>query len=398
MRDQNLLQIVNKLVSKATSLKCRKIVFTIISELDRNPEIKVIRGLRGVGKTTVLLQILNSFRNNGFYFSADWPQVRSTSLYDFIVELLKDGFKMICVDEIHTYPNWEQDLKAVSDQFSGVILLVSGSAPAVFSGDRREKIYELEPMDFSEYLLIKKEIVLNAGDSWNTAHESAEITANHFPEISGWFSDYYHSGAFPISLEQSAEDTLNSIFTGIQQSLWKDAASFLKISSRKILAMEKLLYFLATSHPGEFSITSICGTLELSKSSVYEIVSAMERMKLIRVIKPYASGGKLVRGEPKILFTHPNLRVAICHKLGFEAKIGSIREELALFAFKQRGFSFYTVKGLKKSPDYLLKKGKDVLYVEIGGENKNRKQLKSLKNSILIQENQLTALALNNGQ
>lgn len=390
----NLIPIVTNLVKRAARLKRRKIVQQVLDEFDQKPDIKVIRGFRGVGKTTALLQIIDKSNRKCFYFSADWPQVRKMTLYEFTVDILKDGFRFIFIDEIHTYPEWESEVKAIVDQFPDTKLFVSGSAPVVFVGDRRQNIYDLDPLDFSEFLYLKYGEKITSNDNWVLEDKSSSVISRYYPQIEGWFREYYQVGGFPVSINYSFEKTLEAIFTAIKLSLEKDAASFLKISSPKILAMEKLLYFLATSKPGEMSITSLCKTLAVSKDSVYEILTALEKMKIIRILKPYGSGGKLIRGEPKILFTHPNLRVSICNKLGMEPEIGSIREELALFGFDQRGYKCYTIKGLKQSPDYMLKKNSKITVVEIGGKSKNRKQLKDFENGILVKDMQLISLVL----
>ncbi len=394
MTYQEIKPVVMNLAQRAGELKRRKIVGHLLKELHQKPDIKVIRGFRGVGKTTVLLQLMADSHEKCFYFSADWPQVRNSTLYDFTREMLKDGFDYIFIDEIHTYPEWELQVKAIVDQFPGAKLVVSGSAPVVFVGDRRQDIYDLQPLDFSEFIYLKYETEISANEEWKDENDSLRLVSPYFPQIEGWFREYYQVGGFPVAIDYPFDKTLNAIFTSIKVSLEKDAASFLRISSPKILAMEKLLYFLATSKPGELSITSLGKNLTLSKDSVYTILSALERMKIIRILRPYGTGGKLVRGEPKILFTHPNLRVSVCKVLGHEPQIGSIREELALYGFENRGFSPYTIKGEKKSPDYLLRKGGESLTVEIGGRSKDRRQLQGAENGLVVKETQLMCLAL----
>ncbi len=396
MTFKELKPIVTNLIKKAGALKKRKVVHLMLKEIEQKPDIKVLRGFRGVGKTTALLQIVHEWGEKCFYFSADWPQVRKTTVYDFTVDALREGNRFIFIDEIHTYPEWENEVKALVDQFPDTKLFVSGSAPVVFVGDRRQTIYDLEPLDFSEFLYLKygERTTSTASENWMDEDKCISAISGHYPQIEGWFREYYQVGGFPVSIDYPFEKTLEAIFTAIKLSLEKDAASFLKISAPKILAMEKFLYFLATAKPGEMSITSLCKNLTLSKDSVYEILSALERMKIIRVLKPYGSGGKLIRGEPKILFTHPNLRVSICKKLGMEPELGSIREELALFGFERKGYHCYTIKGLKKNPDYMLKKEEETLVVEIGGKSKTGKQLKDFENGILIRDMQLMCLVL----
>jgi predicted AAA+ superfamily ATPase len=146
--------------------------------------------------------------------------------------------------------------------------------------------------------------------------------------------------------------------------------------------------------PGELSVNSLSRNLGISKPVVDEIIQALEQMKILRVLRPLATGARLVRGEPKILFAHPNLSFAICRKLGLEPEIGAVREELALFGFELRGYTTHTVKGYKKNPDYIIKKGPEETVVEISGPNKGSAQIQDIPNALVIREQQLMALLM----
>jgi predicted AAA+ superfamily ATPase len=394
MVDNRVFTIVNQLLEIASQKKPRDIVDKISGDVSTKPPIKILRGLRGIGKTTALLQVIKNRKEKSFYFSADWPQVRASTLYEYSVSLIESGYKELFIDEIHTNPEWESEIKAIVDQFPGAGIFASGSAPVVFRGDRREKIYEWGPMTFSEYLYLKYDVTIKSGQDWRSHEKSTEAITPYYPDIEGWFNEYTRIGGFPFSLEYSYEDTIDTIFTVIKQSIEKDAATILKLSSQKTLAMEKLLYFIATSKPGELSVNSLSKNLAISKVSVDEIIDALEQMKLLRSLKPDATGAKLVRGEPKILFTHPNLRVAICEKLGLTPEIGSIREELVLFGLEQRGYKIYTMKGFKKNPDYVIKKNNVSTVIEVGGAGKDKAQLKDFPDSLLVKGNQLMTLLL----
>lgn len=396
MIDNKTYTIVNRLIEDAHQKRKRNIVNIISGDISTKPPIKILRGLRGIGKTTALLQLikLSSEQEKSFYFSADWPQVRASTLYEYTIGLLESGHKFLFIDEIHTYPDWESEIKIIVDQFPEIRVLATGSAPVVFRGDRREKIYEWGPMTFSEYLYLKYNVKLASHEEWKSHDKSTALIAPYYPDIEGWFSEYYKIGGFPFSLEYSYEDNINAIFTVIKQSLEKDAVTILKLSSQKIMAMEKLLYLVATSPPGEMSINSLSKNLGISKINVEEIIQALEQMKLLRMLKPDASGASLVRSEPKILFAHPNLRVSICEKLGIKPEIGSIREELVLFGLEQREYKVYTVKGFKKNPDYVIKKGNMSTVIEIGGAGKGKDQLYGFPDSLLLKGNQLMALSL----
>jgi len=370
----------------------RHVVQQLLSSLDKKPRIKLLRGFRGVGKTTAMLQTFVKNRERALYFSADHPIVKSYGLYKTGKMAVKNGYSLLFIDEVHTFPEWRAEIKALHDEFPRLVMIASGSAPLALIPERREELISLHEMDFSEFVLLKSGKRMAAGEEWRDEEKTLEFTAR-FQEITGLFGAYCRVGGFPFSLEMDEEKAMEGIYNSIRKSIREDAVFFLKMSKEKVFAMENLLNFLATSKPGELSITSLSSVLRISKTVVYEIIDALSAMEIIRVVRPYAGGSAFVRAEPKILFFHPNLRYAICRQLGKKPETGAIREELAVFGFAERGWKVYTIKGGKKSPDYIVEKGEEKLVVEIGGEGKSTAQLKRYEKGLLIRDHQLLILA-----
>ena len=94
------------------------------------------------------------------------------------------------------------------------------------------------------------------------------------------------------------------------------------------------------------------------------------------------------------MFCHPNLRSAACGALSVQPDVGALREELAVFSLAGRGWRVSTVKGMKRSPDYIITKGTQKAVVEIGGDGKSASQLAGFDmKKMLITEKQLIPLA-----
>jgi len=241
--------------------------------------------------------------------------------------------------------------------------------------------------------MLKKGDAGAAQEEWKDKEKTINFIATA-KSIEADFQAYMRTGGFPLSLALEQNLALDAIFYSIKKSVREDAVYFLKMSKEKVFAMENLLNFLASSKPGELSITSLSSTLHISKTTVYEIIDALEGMEIIRVIRPYAKGAALVRAEPKLLFFHPNMRFAVCKQLGLNPEIGSVREELAVFGFSECGWTIHTVRGEKKSPDYVIEKNGETNVVEIGGERKGKAQLKGFKNRLVVSEYQLIPLLM----
>ncbi len=352
------------------------------------PRLKILKGFRGVGKTTALLQLLS--KHQGFYVSMDNPLVVNHDLYSIAEFLISKGYNLLLFDEVHTSLNWQQHAKAVHDAFPNVKLVLSGSAPLAFNLDRRFEIIDIEPLSFREFLYLKN-IDVPVSNHWLSVDQAIEFLSSY--NLQSEFDKYMQGGAIPTFFELG-ESNLKSIYNSIWKSIHQDAVFFSRVNGATIIAMERALNILASSELGEFSIFKMSKHLGVSKYKAYEIFQLLQDMKILRLVKPYGKGPKLERGEPKILFYHPCFRQAISSVLGVKPSLGALREELAVFNFTLRGWNVFTVKGFKKNPDYVVSKQKQLLVVEIGGFSKSFKQLKGFKNKVLLTPYQLITLSL----
>lgn len=375
----------------------RPIVGRIFPRMKQEPRIKLLRGLRGVGKTTIMLQLFLKSGDSSIYLSADSPAVKEQSLYELLKQLILSGSLTLFVDEIHTYPYWRKEIKAIYDEFPGVVLVCSGSAPLALVPERREKEYEIPPLNLSEYIYLKSGESIVSASEWKSGESSLKFLSRQEKTIEAAYHDYLQAGAFPISFSYGLEDSFEAIYNTIRKSIRDDSVSILKLSAEKVFAMEKFLILLATSPPGELSITSLSSSLDVSKTTMYEILNAMEEMKLIRILRPYGRGHKLARGEPKVLFCHPNLRAGICRRLGADLDKGAVREESVLFGLDVLGWKAHTIKGMKSSPDYFISRGTEKLVIEIGGKSKGTSQLKEFASrykTLVLRDDQIKCLLL----
>ncbi|HIH10261.1 MAG TPA: ATP-binding protein [Candidatus Diapherotrites archaeon] len=369
--------------------KYRKRFFAEKIHAGKEPRITVIRGFRGLGKTTALLGLLDK---DSIYFSMDHARIVAYSLYDVGKALIESGYITLLIDEVHKYPDWERDIKSLYDEFKEASFIVSGSAPLAFNPDRRFKIIEANQLSLREFMhLAGRQIGFS--EKWRTYDGALEFIKNN-PGIEKEFSQYMAGGASPTYFK-SGEDTLDGVYNSIMKSIREDAVLFAKIDAQYILGMEKAVTMLSNAKLGEFSINTFCNALELKKHKTYELIDLLGKMKVLRLVQPHSESFAGARKEPKLMFYHPVYRQAIAKKTGVKPDIGAIREELAAFALCERGYSVHTIKGEKKSPDYLAIKGREKILIEVGGENKTKTQLKmpiKASEKIILKEKQLIPL------
>ncbi|WP_462325010.1 ATP-binding protein [Desulfoplanes sp.] len=292
-------------------------------------------GGRGVGKTTLMLQGLNhivSHGRKGLYVSADHVQVAALGLYEIASDFFRHGGEFLFIDEAHKRLNWAQEIKSLYDSFPHARIMLSGSSVLALQTGKadlsRRAIYRKLPvMSFREYLAI---VV-----GWEMESFSFEdILDDHEPiagrilgqgPILGHFRDYLERGAYPFVLEGEAEyvERLNNV---VEKTLYEDMGRSEGRRAMGIPVIKKLLWFVATSPPMEFSIDRVARHIKVSRPTVYAYLEVLERAGLIMSVLPLGQGSRLVRKGEKLFLENGNLLWGISQSLTDADPTGALRE------------------------------------------------------------------------
>lgn len=153
---------------------CRRFLYhDVLSSKDK---IVGIYGSRGVGKTTLMLQVskeLDMAPDEILYISCDHLMFSGVSLFSFIEYAYTYGIKCILIDEIHEAKNFEQELKSVYD-FLDIKIIFSGSSAVQLTNasfSRRYAMLKLPVLSlgtFPYYFVNKDSYQQKTTDSINT--------------------------------------------------------------------------------------------------------------------------------------------------------------------------------------------------------------------------------------
>ena len=132
----------------------------------RSQRLSILLGARGIGKTIALLQIVwealsyDTEKTNALYVPIDHFKLKNYSLYDIGENFANYGGKLLCIDEIHNYSNWAQELKSLYETFPNLKIIASGSSILEIEKEahdlsRRAHVQNVFGMSFREYLECK---------------------------------------------------------------------------------------------------------------------------------------------------------------------------------------------------------------------------------------------------
>jgi len=380
----NLLESIRKISYHRLSIPLPKYRRFLYEDINASmSKIVGIYGSRGVGKTTLMLQVLKSLdyaAEEVLYLSCDHPIFADVSLYAFVEYFYERGGKCVLIDEIHEAKNFEQELKSIYD-FLDIKIIFSGSSAVKITNAsfaRRYSTFRLPALSLREFMELQLNIKLSA-------YTLEELTLNHTTyadeinkklskeKILKLYHDYITFGAYPYylndieSYNQKMVDTINTI-------LYTDVALLYKVPASKVELLKKLLLTICVSKPLELSIEKLSAKVGVSKVTLYNYIDYLHRAELLRHVTYEAKRFKSMQKPDKLYLAHPNLFGALCKK----SEIGTMRETF-FASMVSAGYSIYYVD----RGDFLVD---ETFTFEIGGKNKSFEQIKELKNAFVVSD------------
>ena len=337
-----------------------------------------IIGARGVGKTTFLLQYLKEHTlapSKKLYISAD--SIKIDSLFELAKTFQNEGGELLIIDEIHKYTGFENELKKIYD-FLELQVIFSGSSALRIDHSkadlsRRAIIFEVEGLSFREFLELKLDITLPSFRLKEILNSHVDIAYELLEKFNlALFNTYLHDGYYPYYFDKSSAykiklgETINTVIE-------VDIPSIFNIEYQNIRTLKKLLLLLCESVPYTPNINELLSKMDMGSDyrSLYRYLDYLHKAKIITLMRPVTKGDNIFAKPEKIYFDNTNLHYAYCDT----PNIGTIREVF----FKSMLFE-HTLS-IPKKGDFFI----DKQYAfEIGGKNKNFKQIKDIPNSYVV--------------
>ena len=128
----------------------------LYEKINWNVRLIGIKGARGVGKTTMLLQRIKQTSPDGstaFYISLDDLWFETHSLIELVEYLYTHGITHLYLDEVHRYPDWARNLKNITDNYPDLNIVYTGSSMLEIDNSkvdlsRRQTVYEMPGFSF----------------------------------------------------------------------------------------------------------------------------------------------------------------------------------------------------------------------------------------------------------
>lgn len=291
---------------------------TLMDEIDWSDRLIGIKGTRGVGKTTFLLQYAKeNFRPtdrqclyvnmNNFYFQGN-------GIFDFAVDFVRNGGKVLLIDQVFKQPDWSKELRRCYDMLPDLKIVFTGSSVMRLKEENPElngivKSYSLRGFSFREFINLQAGTNIPVYSLEEILNDHEHIIKQVLPQVSPtkYFQDYIHHGFYPFFLEH--RNFSENLLKTMNMMTEVDILLIKQIDLKYLTKIKKLFYLLAQNTEKGPNISNLAKDIETSRATVMNYIKYLADARLINMIYPI--GEEFPKKPSRVMLHNPNLLYAI---------------------------------------------------------------------------------------
>jgi predicted AAA+ superfamily ATPase len=364
-----------------TSLDFKRYLFEEIKWKNR---LIGIKGARGTGKTTLVLQWLKTQNlpvSKAAYFSLDDLYFSNNSLKETILQFYKKGGKILVLDEVHKYKNWSTEIKNIYDVYKDIKIIFTGSSIIDIhrqQGDlsRRVIMYELSGLSYREFLSLNYNFqlpIFSLDKILKDAGDLKKLLPNSFRPLEH-FNEYLQTGYYPFYQEdkETVHQRINQLIRMIVEYDMAELKDFDIRNAKKVL---QLIYVVAQQVPFKPNLVALANKTDIHRNSLNNYLQYLEQARLISLLQPAGKSLAVLQKPEKIYLDNSNLLFALVEQ---QVEKGNLRE-----TFFRSQVNVVSKINMPISGDFLV----DNKYTfEIGGKSKSQKKIAGIKNSWIVKD------------
>ena len=290
----------------------------LMDEINWNDRMIGIKGARGVGKTTFLLQYAKEnfdardrqclyINMNNFYF-------QGRGIADFAGDFYRAGGKVLLIDQVFKQPEWSSELRKCYDQYPELKIVFTGSSVMRLKEENPElngivKSYNLSGFSFREFLNYMTGNNFKPYTFEEILKHHEEIAMEILPKVSPlkYFQNYIHHGYYPFFLEN--RNFSENLLKTMNMMTEVDILLIKQIELKYLTKIKTLFYLLALEGPKSPNISNLAKEINTSRATVMNYIKYLADSRLINII--YPTGQDFPKKPAKVIMNNSNLIYAI---------------------------------------------------------------------------------------
>ena len=291
---------------------------TLMDEIDWRDRLIGIKGTRGVGKTTFLLQYAKEnfdvrdrqclyVNMNNFYF-------QGRGIADFAGEFVAHGGRVLLIDQVFKQTEWSQELRRCYDLYPELKIVFTGSSVMRLKEENPElngivKSYNLRGFSFREFLNLMTGNQFHSYSLDDILHNHERIVKEILPKVSPmrYFQDYIHHGFYPFFQEQ--RNYSENLLKTMNMMTEVDILLIKQIELKYLTKIKKLFYQLAEEGPKAPNVSQLANDIETSRATVMNYMKYLTDARMLNMIYPV--GEDFPKKPSKVMLHNSNLLYAI---------------------------------------------------------------------------------------
>ena len=289
----------------------------LMDEIDWSHRLIGIKGSRGVGKTTFLLQYAKDnfgtdrsclyINFNNFYFTEH-------TLVEFAGEFCKQGGKILLIDQTFKYENWSKELRECYDRFPELKIVFTGSSVMRLKEENEDlqdivASYNLRGFSFREFLNLQTNLGLRHYTLDEIIHNHTSIAQQICSKVKplDYFGDYLHHGFYPFFLEN--RNFSENLLKTMNMMLEVDILLIKQIDLKYLSKIRKLLYILMNSSPAGPNVSQLSVEIETSRATIMNYIKYLQDARLLNLL--YIEGETFPKKPKQVYVQNTNLMYVI---------------------------------------------------------------------------------------
>ena len=339
----------------------------LYDQINWSARIISIKGARGVGKTTMLLQhILENYEDidKTLYASLDDLWFATHSLIDLVDWADQHGMQRLYLDEVHKYKGWSETLKNIYDSYPDMSI--------VYTSSSRQTAYTLYGLSFREFLAFENVLHYPAIPLedllQNHVRHAMQIVQN--VKVASYFETYLEHGYYPFYREVG-EDFASRLREIVSVVIDSDLPAVENMTFETIQKVKKLVMIISERVPFEPKMSELWAQLATNNELGLRMLYALDKSQILALLTSKAKNYKFLYKPDKIFLGNPNLMHVLCPMVNK----GNERETLFNCQLQVNNDIKHPLKG-----DFLVN---DKYLFEVGGRKKSFEQIADVPNSFL---------------
>ena len=371
MEYQDILPLVNQFNNKISGVNLNFKRY-LHERINWNSRLIGIKGAKGVGKSTLLLQhIKETFPDlqHVFYVSLDDLWFRTHSLATLTEYLYTHGITHLFLDEVHKYEDWSLSIKNIYDNYPKLHIVYTGSSMLEIDHSkvdlsRRQALYTMVGLSFREYLEFEGILAFPAVSLEELLRSHLRIAMSIVSQTSvlQHFDRYLQTGYYPFYRDtDSVTDYHSRLREVVNVVVESDMPAVVDITYATVQKAKQLLMVIAPNVPLMPNISKLSRELEVTPSQCLKILYLLDKAGLLFLLTKEQKDYKHLSKPENALSSTVNL--GTCRETFFANQLSAIGD----LTMPEKG-------------DFLL----DKRYLfEVGGSSKDFRQIANIPNSYL---------------